>query len=567
MASRSEQACKACKKQKRRCDKARPECSLCKRTQRLCEYGITADFQPTASDWHAMQARLTELENRLAHSPGATEQPVFLSPASVADLASGSTFYESVDTLSAGLNSVTPDYSTVEGSGPSSGANFPASMFLDIDCYVWSRARLPVPTGAIPAPVLELLSQGNVVLEVSQEYFATVHTWFPMVSKKRMDMGLPIQNAGPDLAMLFLGMKLITTQAKNNIDSALYDTAKSFLASLESNGIVSLLCLQAMVLVALYEYSHAIYPAAWMTVGSCTRYSDILGLTPGDHSILGQPTTWTEAEERRRVWWSIYALDKFVSMGSRKRCMLSDYQPDSKLPVDDDAWDRGDVSMALGHSTSVEYQVPQSPFARLCQVSMYLGRAIDFARDNSAMSSTRIEHVTSFVDELLGFGSLLEDESTDLRSFTLLAPRCGIRSALFVALDRFTCPEKISAEPGYTGIQGNKTQKELELQRRSMQIMEQASELSRDLSSYILSIDRTELGRVSPFILDSVYAGGATFHWLFGESGNDIHREAARQIETVLEGMSYIWRLGSTYREMLKVHDISARVEARSMLQ
>lgn len=101
-------------------------------------------------------------------------------------------------------------------------------------------------------------------------------------------MGLPVQNAGPDLAMLFLGMKLITTPAIDITDSTLYDTTKSFLASLESNGVVSLLCLQAMILVALYEYSHAIYQAAWMTVGSCARYADILGITPGDYCPLGQ---------------------------------------------------------------------------------------------------------------------------------------------------------------------------------------------------------------------------------------------------------------------------------------
>lgn len=137
-------------------------------------------------------------------------------------------------------------------------------------------------------PVLALLSQGNVVLDVSRDYFATIHTWLPMVSKKRIDVGLPVQNAGPDLAMLFLGMKLVTAHANDIAGGGLYSTAKDFITRLESNGAVSLLCLQAMVLVALYEYSHAIYPAAWMTIGSCARYAEILGFTLGDYSVLGQ---------------------------------------------------------------------------------------------------------------------------------------------------------------------------------------------------------------------------------------------------------------------------------------
>lgn len=109
-----------------------------------------------------------------------------------------------------------------------------------------------------------------------------------MVSKKRMDMGLPVQNTGPDLAMLFIGMKLVTTHANDVAAAGLYLTAKDFLTRLESNGAILLLCLQALILVALYKYSHAIYPAAWMTIGSYARYAEILGLTPGNYSVLGQ---------------------------------------------------------------------------------------------------------------------------------------------------------------------------------------------------------------------------------------------------------------------------------------
>ncbi|KAH6885008.1 hypothetical protein B0T10DRAFT_493116 [Thelonectria olida] len=591
MASRSDQACNACKKQKRRCDKGLPECSLCRRTKRLCEYGIAADPQPTASDWGFLQARLTELENRLADSPRAVEQSLFPNPASAPvsgpALTSSNTLCESLDTHSPGPSSVTssfrfvgatPAFSMVEDPGPNYGAQFPASMFLDVDCYVWSRVRLPAPRGPIPTPVLSLLSQGNVVLDVSRDYFATVHTWFPMVSKKRMDMGLPVQNAGPDLAMLFLGMKLVTAPGTDATDCALYTTAKSFLAHLESNGAVSLLCLQAMVLIALYEYGHAIYPAAWMSIGSCARYSDVLGLTPGDHPILGQATTWTEAEERRRVWWSISILDKLVSMGSRRRCLVPDPQPEGRLPVDDEAWDCGEVGKALGHSTCTPYQVEQSGFARLCQASIYLGRAIGYARGNPTMSTSRIAEIMSLAHELTGFGAIVDNESTARgleNRFPLLAPRSITRSALFVALERFTCPEKIGAEPGYVGSQGAKAQMELDLQRQSMQVIEQASEQLHTLSMDMLAMLRAEgdvaqpysLGHVSPFIMDSIYAGAATFHWLLGESGKDVYRTAAADLDMFLDTLSSRWRLGSMYREMLSMHDVSARVEASTVLR
>ncbi|PTB35153.1 hypothetical protein M441DRAFT_32229 [Trichoderma asperellum CBS 433.97] len=314
-------------------------------------------------------------------------------------------------------------------------------------------------------------------------------------------------------------MKLVIAPAAGIADCALYTTAKNFLSRLESNGSVSLLCLQAMVLIALYEYGHAIYPAAWMIIGSCVRYSDLLDLTPRDYLMLGQATTWTEAEERRRVWWSIYILDKLVAMGGRRRCLMPDPQPECRLPVDDEAWDCGEVSKALGHSTSTPYQ--------------------GYARDKSIINTSRIAEIISLTHELTGFGAVVDNESTALsldKSFCLLAPRCIVRSALFVALDRFTCPEKISAEPGYIESQVEKTQEELELQRQSMQVIELASEELHTLSLGMLpmlraEVDMTEtssLGYMSPFIMDSNYAGAATFHWLLGESGKERLRHSCR---------------------------------------
>ena len=103
----------------------------------------------------------------------------------------------------------------------------------------------------------------------------------PIVSKKRMSLGFPLWEAGPDLAFLFLALRLITSEPQEGMPSAanpLYASAKRLLALLESSGLTSLMYLQALVLVALYEFGQAIYPAAWMTVGACVRYADLLGL-------------------------------------------------------------------------------------------------------------------------------------------------------------------------------------------------------------------------------------------------------------------------------------------------
>lgn len=134
-----------------------------------------------------------------------------------------------------------------------------------------------------PQEVLETLDSTEVIEQVACTYFTTIHAWFPFISRKRMNLGLSLAHGGPDLALLFLAMKLITTtpadtQPSTAADLPLYGTTRRFMALLEAAGTASLLCLQAMVLVALYELGHAVYPAAWMTVGGCVRYAAMLGL-------------------------------------------------------------------------------------------------------------------------------------------------------------------------------------------------------------------------------------------------------------------------------------------------
>lgn len=131
---------------------------------------------------------------------------------------------------------------------------------------------------------------------VISDFFDTVHPWMSIVSKKRMTRNMlnPLWEAGPDLALLFLCMKLMITRPQESLESAhhpVYTAAKRFLALMESSGMTSLLVLQAYVLVALYEIGQAIYPAAWMSVGACVRYGLLLGIHGHESAaqLLGRP--------------------------------------------------------------------------------------------------------------------------------------------------------------------------------------------------------------------------------------------------------------------------------------
>lgn len=128
--------------------------------------------------------------------------------------------------------------------------------------------------------MLITLNNGNAALEAFTLYFQTIHHWLPFISKKRIELGFALKE-GPDLALFFLAMRLVVTEPNEDADHLkAYSTAKDFSTKLQTSGWVSLSCLQAEVLIALFEFGHALYPAAWMTIGVCARYADLLGLGP-----------------------------------------------------------------------------------------------------------------------------------------------------------------------------------------------------------------------------------------------------------------------------------------------
>ena len=144
--SRTQQACRACKQQKRRCDKGMPECSLCQRTGRKCEYTDPPDPLPTAAEFAAMRTRLDYVEERLASS---ADQSFIESRSSPA--ASNRTYLDPIDPHNLGWSAFSPTNSnSLAMSQDHSKVDFPVALFLDIDYFVWAGMRLPHPSVSIP---------------------------------------------------------------------------------------------------------------------------------------------------------------------------------------------------------------------------------------------------------------------------------------------------------------------------------------------------------------------------------------------------------------------------------
>lgn len=103
------------------------------------------------------------------------------------------------------------------------------------------------------------------------------------ISKKRFyELHLqPSFQFRADVVLLCLSLKLITTfppTNPRNPRTPLYHATKQFYFQVESSSIFSIPVLQVGVLLALHELGHAIYLAAFLSVGACARYAHGIGI-------------------------------------------------------------------------------------------------------------------------------------------------------------------------------------------------------------------------------------------------------------------------------------------------
>ncbi|KAK4181702.1 hypothetical protein QBC36DRAFT_317062 [Triangularia setosa] len=608
--SKAQQACVSCRKQKRKCDKILPACGLCARMARPCDYttadAITSQLQQPAQasseELATLQARLSELENRLntASQPQPSPPPP---PPSHLDP-------EPLPPIPAKPPS--PFWSP--SSHPS---KFPTSLFLDLDAFNWSTTPIPAPNISIPSDVLDILSRGTTVQDTATEFFQGTHAWFPFISKKRMELGLSLWEAGPELAFLFLGMKLVSTPVNNGVEpimNPLYASARRFWALLEQGGSVSLQFLQGMVLVTVYELGHGIYPAAWISVGILARWVEVLGLPGfrGGGGILGSVTTWTESEERRRLWWAIYILDRFICLGNKKRFCLPEPEDSFVLPVDDKAFDEGNPTLSHSHLpfSNPHITTPNlSPFTRLVQSALLLSRTLSHLRTvihanvNNRPIPFSHAFVSSLTNDLVTFTHTIQSEISssppsnpsppwgESSSTTLSTPSSSTStfippsppsptisllpslsltlSTLILLFDTYCTPENQHLGP--SPMPGSEapplqSQEHVQFARQSMQGLRETSLKIREVSLELLDllVLPSQERKLSPLCLDSLYASMATLHWLWKEGGAQDIREALEDVRRCISRTSMRWRVAREYLEIIKRQDVSFAMAFRA---
>ena len=379
-------------------------------------------------------------------------------------------------------------------------------------------------------------------------YRKTTHTWLPCVSLKRLCRQLESGDeitAADKTAMLY-AMKLLSTSPLLSAKS-IYTAVKHVLDACESVSQHSPSLLAAQILLAFYEAGQGFYPAAYYNLSRCSRMCHAMGLHDKKKAtqLLAKADSWTEVEERRRLWWAVLILDRYVHAGFRFRpLMVPTISPQEIIPADDEAWDQGHMAVNPLLVMSIEAATVVSPYARLCQAAHLLGSVCQHVNEHPVAEEAdfhfqeahRLSRATS---ALL---TMLEEEHRSLdRPSRLFSSRALCYTALLLLYDVHSCIEEDEIEScgGNRGLR-------LDLQQLALDGMHDIASrvciFADEVADHVRNHDQLAIG-LSPLVMSCIYSAAGVYAWYGRERGDESDLEKLKNLRVVLQSMQTRWQV------------------------
>jgi hypothetical protein len=190
----------------------------------------------------------------------------------------------------------------------------PTSLRTDFDLHVSMRAFAVLE--AVQAQYARFMGL----------FFNSTHSWMTIVRKQRFikRVASSKHKAEAEVAILLLSMRLIAEPfdfAKTRGDASrdtLYQAAKQLHAIIQTSKGPSLELIQAGIMIALFEHNSALDEAAYETLINCSDMSQCIGMGISQDSTKVRISSVTAMEEeRRRTYWGIVILERYVVLEFR----------------------------------------------------------------------------------------------------------------------------------------------------------------------------------------------------------------------------------------------------------
>ncbi|KAL6401559.1 C6 transcription factor [Ilyonectria robusta] len=340
-------ACNCCRRRKLRCSRELPVCQQCRKTGSECEYKGE--------------------KSRPGMKPGAIEN-----------------IHRRLDSLETSIEELKsqPNQRHHGGDIPSNGGSSILSLLAQ-ELQRLNDRSIRVPTlprkrrrtdGDLPPPSHDVhdahdahdphdasgmppLPPNPVMEVVIETYFSHVHPWIPMLQKARFHQRLSDTAERPKLLVILQAMIVAATRyvdadtvAGGLLSKRELDVARNWVISTAISSLV-IESLQALTIIAFNDIGNGMEMRAWSVIGSLTRTVEYLQLTveseEAERPPLSKPfvslsphdeCVWIETEERRRVFWNIFNLDRFCSITMGWNTSLTSNDVQRRLPCDISLW-------------------------------------------------------------------------------------------------------------------------------------------------------------------------------------------------------------------------------------
>ncbi|CAH0040205.1 unnamed protein product [Clonostachys rhizophaga] len=364
-------SCEGCRKRKLKCSRQRPLCSNCEKYNTVCLYEARRNkpgLKTGAVD--ALSQRLQVIENYLfnrEHEEGDDERPSSLPNAAGQGPPSGGTNNSSITAapVLGILTSLASEIQKLNSNIVWSQDNLQTNSHLanaEPQPQQRKRRRLgiqeePLQACDVDDETVDSLPSNALLDAIMDFYFLRIQPWIPLIHAPKFQREVQSHDGRQRNAVVLHAMIVATLRhlspdvhgLSRETVKATIKRSRDYVLRAAMSGL-SVENLQAFAIVAFIHIGSGESARAWPIIGSMTRSVQYLQLSVESEDTkqrnsfltslptLPDPENWVEEEERRRVFWNIFILDRFCSVTTGWNNSLTATDVSRRLPVCGGKW-------------------------------------------------------------------------------------------------------------------------------------------------------------------------------------------------------------------------------------
>ncbi|KAH8807298.1 hypothetical protein F5884DRAFT_340117 [Xylogone sp. PMI_703] len=411
-------------------------------------------------------------------------------------------------------------------------------LITHVDHQTIPLLNLQQPTADIHSHMrtigLSILSSVDKVYTMSRAYFDSTHYRLAVISDVIFYKRLPdlFVSASADFTTLCLCMHLIQqspSSCEESVMSLLYGTIKTSISLLDAVECYSLTTIQCRLIVALYEMGHGIYPGASVSIGACARAARNLGLHHNNSRPVGSASERIICEERRRTWWAVHNLDRYINLCGGDAIFASeDASVDDFLPSKDCYWSQSTLPGTRMATVSTPATFMVGHFARECQVSHLVGRVVQHVFNPMSDVNFHSNEALQLERTLMSFLPILIEEELNFGKY------CGALAMCLISLFILHISPSLRPQDRDTHV---------------LPSIETLTSWVSQLTEHLLELAQDEKNKMilSPYVPYALYQTASSQLRLWQQRNEIRYKEEADAMVTILRYFNRRWLIAGKY--------------------